>query len=101
MKKRLKMGKLKHVHWNIIFSNFLIYPKNNIEYMNLTTWMRYESRGIMAGPSVTLIVTSEASDPTFKTIYFQYYTLVVLILIKYIWNSEEAAEQISRGGKSS
>ena len=53
--KRLKMGKLKHVHWNIIFSNFLIYPKNNIEYMNLTTWMRYESRGIMAGPSVTLI----------------------------------------------
>ena len=49
-----------------------------------------------------IFVVSEASDPTFKTIHFQYYTLVVLIQIKYIWNSEEASEvQISRGGNSS
>ena len=31
---------------------------------------------------------SEASDPTFKTINFQYYILVVLIQIKYFCNSE-------------
>ena len=50
------------------------------------------------------IVASEASDPIFKTIHFQYYTLVVLIQIKYFCNSEEASsskEQISRGGNSS
>ena len=30
-----------------------------------------------------IIVTSEASDPTFKTIHFQYYTLIALIQTKY------------------
>ena len=32
-------------------------------------------------PTSTLIVASKASDPTFETIYFQYYTLVALIQI--------------------
>ena len=34
---------------------------------------------------------SKANDPIFKTIHFQYYTLVVLIQIKYFWNSVEAS----------
>ena len=66
------------------------------------------STNIIGSPTASLfmvkiIVASEASDPIFKTIHFQYYTLVVLIQIKYFCKSEEGVggEEISRGGNSS
>ena len=44
---------------------------------------------------------SKASDPIYKTIHFQYFTLVVLIQIKYFCKSEEeGGEEISKGGNS-
>ena len=44
--------------------------------------------GMGSCPDIWIFVASEASDPIFKTIHFQYYTLVVLIQIKYFCKSE-------------
>ena len=41
---------------------------------------------------ILLLAASQATDPIESTIRLQYYTLVVLIQINYLGDSEEAAE---------
>ena len=80
-----------------VYNDILKFFRAVIFFKELIFWIFRENRQINSYLNKMII--------DIKTIHFQYYTVIVLIQIKYLWNSEEASssseeeEQISRGIK--